>query len=305
MCKLIRPKIVLICLLLVSFVAGADGYGIGRLATPKQVAGWDIDVRPDGVGLPAGSGSVEQGNVLYEEKCAVCHGDFGEGTGRWPILAGGLDSLTDDRPEKTVGSYWPYVSTLWDYIHRAMPFFQPQSLSDDQVYALTAYVLYLNDLVEDDFVLSQANLTTIRLPNEHGFYMDDRPDIKNPRCMVGCRDAGSIDVLFDSTKLGVSPVDHLKAENSNPAKVANTHPGEPIYKQSCAVCHDNGIAGAPIVGDQDAWRLRLQKQASVLINNALNGFQGKAGYMPAKGGNTSLSGQEVENAVRYMLQRGR
>ncbi len=91
-------------------------------ATEEEIAGWDIDVRPDGLGLPEGSGSVEDGEMLYEDKCASCHGSFGEAVGRYPVLAGGFDTLTEARPEKTVGSFWPYASTLWDYIHRAMPF---------------------------------------------------------------------------------------------------------------------------------------------------------------------------------------
>ena len=167
------------CLMTVVFsVYAADKtghYGIGNTATAEEIAGWDIDIRPDGMGLPEGSGSVEDGEMMYEEKCASCHGSFGEGVGRYPILAGGEGTLTNDRPEKTVGSYWPYASTLWDYIHRAMPFMQPQSLSDEEVYAITAYVLYLNDLIEYDFELTQSNLATIEMPNKDGFFLDDRP----------------------------------------------------------------------------------------------------------------------------------
>ena len=126
----------------------AGHYGVGTPLSNAEVAGWDIDVRPDGKGLPPGAGTAEIGEPLYEEKCAYCHGVFGEGQERWPKLAGD-EPLTGSRPEKTVGNFWPYASTLWDYVHRAMPFFEPQSLSDDQVYALVAYVLYLNDLLEN------------------------------------------------------------------------------------------------------------------------------------------------------------
>ena len=160
-------------------------FGFGEIASAEQIAGWDIDIRPDGQGLPAGSGSVEDGEYLYEEQCAECHGSFGEGVGRFPVLAGGEGSLSDDRPTKTVGSYWPYTSTLFDYIYRAMPFTQPESLSADETYALTAYVLYLNDLVDDDLVLDQNNLASIRLPNEASFVPDPRPDVFNTRCMSG------------------------------------------------------------------------------------------------------------------------
>ena len=147
---------------------------LGRLATTDEVNAWDIDIRPDGQGLPAGAGSVVTGGELYDAQCAGCHGVFGEGEGRWPILAGGIDTLTEERPEKTVGSYWPYLSTVFDYVRRAMPFGNVRSLSDDDVYALTAYLLFLNDLVDESFVLSDENFTDIRLPNEENFIADNR-----------------------------------------------------------------------------------------------------------------------------------
>lgn len=147
---------------------------LGRIAMEQEVSAWDIDVRPDGLGLPVGSGNAIDGVELYDANCASCHGDFGEGTGRWPILAGGQDTLTEDRPEKTIGSYWPYLSTVYDYIRRAMPFGNARSLSDDDVYAITAYILYLNDLAEEDFELSSENFVSIRLPNESNFIEDNR-----------------------------------------------------------------------------------------------------------------------------------
>ncbi|MCJ8340641.1 MAG: cytochrome c [Pseudomonadales bacterium] len=161
-------------------------FAIGSPASATEIAGWDIDVRPDGVGLPEGSGSVEQGALIYEQKCAMCHGDFGEGAGRYPKLAGGEGSLQDARPEKTVGSYWPYTSTLWDYIRRAMPYYAPQSLKVDEVYSLTAYVLNLNDILDDDAVVDQQSLMQIKMPNRDGFYLDTRPDSQNQRCMQDC-----------------------------------------------------------------------------------------------------------------------
>ena len=166
---------------------------LGRAALPEEVAAWDIDVRPDGAGLPEGSGSVAKGELLYDAYCASCHGDFGEGMGRWPILAGGHDTLTHDRPEKTIGSYWPYLSTVYDYIRRAMPFGNSRSLSDNEVYAVTAYILYLNDLVEDEsFILSSDNFGTIKLPNEANFIADTRAEEPVSRlseseiCMTNC-----------------------------------------------------------------------------------------------------------------------
>ncbi|MGB0903558.1 MAG: c-type cytochrome, partial [Mangrovicoccus sp.] len=124
------------------------GFGLGRAALPEEIASWDIDVRPDGQGLPEGKGDVWTGEEIFADNCAMCHGDFGEAVGRWPVLAGGQGTLTDDRPVKTIGSYWPYLSTVFDYVNRAMPFGNAQSLSPDEVYAITAYLLYLNDIVD-------------------------------------------------------------------------------------------------------------------------------------------------------------
>jgi cytochrome c len=155
----------------------ADGPAIGRVATPEEIAAWDIDVRPDGTGLPEGRGTVAEGEVLFTDNCAMCHGDFGEGVDRWPVLAGGFDSLTRERPEKTIGSYWPYLSTVYDYVRRAMPFGAARTLSDDDVYALTAYLLYLNDIVTDeDFELSRESFGDVQMPNADGFVADDRLD---------------------------------------------------------------------------------------------------------------------------------
>jgi len=168
-------------------------FGLGREATPEEIAAWDIDIRPDGVGLPEGRGTVTEGDELFQEQCAVCHGVFGEGAGRYPVLAGGFDSLTDERPEKTIGSYWPYLSTVYDYIRRAMPFGNAHSLSDDQIYALTAYLLYLNDVVTDEeFELSKENFADIHLPNEGNFIADDRQEeahyaADSEPCMSECK----------------------------------------------------------------------------------------------------------------------
>jgi S-disulfanyl-L-cysteine oxidoreductase SoxD len=166
--------------------------GLGREALPAEVAAWSTAIRPDGQGLPPGQGSVKRGEEVYLQQCAACHGEFGEGAGRWPVLAGGRGSLAADNPEKTIGSFWPYLSTTFDYVRRAMPYGNARSLSDDEVYALTAYLLYLNDVVKDDFTLTRDNFTSVRLPNVDGFYDDDRETTErqfwqaNP-CMTNCR----------------------------------------------------------------------------------------------------------------------
>lgn len=182
---------------------------LGRVALDEEIVAWDIDIRPDGQGLPAGQGSVETGGELYDAQCAVCHGVFGEGEGRWPILAGGVDTLTDERPEKTIGSYWPYLSTVYDYVKRAMPFGNARSLSDDDVYALTAYLLYLNDLVDEEFELNAENFSSISLPNEANFIDDNRADeahyaaMEEP-CMMDCKPDAAV-VTQRARVLDVTP----------------------------------------------------------------------------------------------------
>jgi cytochrome c len=167
--------------------------GLGREATREEVAAWDIDVRPDGQGLPPGKGTVAQGEEIFQAQCAACHGEFGEGKDRWPELAGGHGTLTQDRPFKTIGSFWPVPSTVFDYVRRAMPFGNAQSLSNDELYAVTAYLLRLNDVITDDnFELKQQNFTSIKLPNAAGFFDDDREVSekafwKKRVCMKDCR----------------------------------------------------------------------------------------------------------------------
>jgi cytochrome c len=141
-----------------------SGYGIGRIATPQEIAGWDIDVRPDGQGLPDGKGSVKDGEEVYMAKCAACHGEFGEGAGRWPHIAGGQGSLASHDPNKTVGSYFPYLSSVFDYVRHTMPFGDAQSMTNDELYATVAYLLYLNDIVDEKFVLTKETFKTVKMP---------------------------------------------------------------------------------------------------------------------------------------------
>jgi S-disulfanyl-L-cysteine oxidoreductase SoxD len=172
--------------------------GLGREALPEEIAAWDTDVRPDGVGLPVGRGTVKQGDEIFQERCAACHGEFGQGAGRWPALAGGQGTLRADRPDKTIGSFWPDLSTAFDYIKRAMPYGNARSLTDDETYALVAFLLNLNDIVKDEnFELSDKNFTSIKLPNASAFFEDDRETSEkkfwnaNP-CMKDCRDAPKV-----------------------------------------------------------------------------------------------------------------
>ena len=251
----------LTAVLLIASPAAAEPLGLGRPATEAEIRAWDIDIRPDGLGLPEGRGTVAEGEEIYLERCAMCHGDFGEGVDRWPVLAGGQGTLTDDRPVKTIGSYWPYLSTVWDYVHRAMPFGQALSLEDDEVYAIVAYLLYLNDLVDEDFELTRENFTEIRLPNENGFYDDPRPDIPTlekdgPPCMTNCKE--TVEITMRARVLDVTPED----ETSRPRKPIVSVPvdidGE-AEKQGAAPAAGEAVTAVASAGPDPALVARGEK----------------------------------------------
>jgi S-disulfanyl-L-cysteine oxidoreductase SoxD len=166
--------------------AAQTHYGFGRPATQAEVAAWNIDVAPDGRNLPPGSGTVAHGREVYESQCVACHGARGEG-GLGDKLAGGNGTLATAAPVKTVGSYWPYASTLYDYIRRAMPLNAPQSLSNTDVYSVAGYVLYLNGLVAENATIDAGTLKSLKMPNRDGFVADPRPDVKEPDCKRECR----------------------------------------------------------------------------------------------------------------------
>ncbi|MDD9978865.1 MAG: c-type cytochrome [Boseongicola sp.] len=239
----------------------ASGYGLGRKALPEEIAAWDIDVLPDGRGLPKGSGDVFTGEEVFAEKCASCHGDFAEGVDNWPVLAGGFDTLADKDPVKTVGSYWPYLSTVWDYVHRSMPFGAAQTVTADETYAIVAYILYSNDVVGDDFELSHENFLDVQMHNATGFIVDDRADTeysiwRSEPCMENCKD--SVEITMRASVLDVTPEDEgadaaeeqasaTEEATSEPTVVAAVDPelikaGEKTFKR-CASCHAVG-AGA-------------------------------------------------------------
>jgi cytochrome c len=160
-------------------------YGIGRAATEAEIAGWNIDIGRNGENLPPGSGSVAHGREIFEQQCAACHGEKGEG-GVGDRLVGGQGTIATAKPIKTVGSYWPYAPTLFDYIRRAMPQNAPQSLGNDDVYAVSAYILNMNGLLPSDATLDAKTLSAIKMPNRSMFTGDPRPDVKNPACEKGC-----------------------------------------------------------------------------------------------------------------------
>ena len=161
--------------------------GIGRPLSAEEIAAIDRDVRYDGAGLPEGSGTVAEGEALYAERCAGCHGEFGEGQGSIPALLGGEGTLATDAPVRTIGSYWPHAPTLFDYIRRAMPEGHAFSLSPKEIFAITAYLLNINGIVEDGFAASAASLPQVRMPNRNGFTMPPHPMARGVRCMRDCR----------------------------------------------------------------------------------------------------------------------
>lgn len=235
----------------VAGVAAAQS-DLGREATPEEIAAWDIDVRPDGAGLPEGSGTVAEGEEIYSAQCASCHGVFGEGEGRWPVLAGGEGTLTSARPVKTIGSYWPYASTIFDYVKRAMPFASPHTLTDDEVYAVTAYLLNLNFIVEDpDFELSNENFVEIALPNEGNFFMDPREEVepffdKDP-CMEDCKE--TVEITARARVLDVTPEGEGPSEDGAEAASMDEAAAEAVETAQASPDADDASAGE---GEEEA-----------------------------------------------------
>jgi cytochrome c len=259
----------LIAAILMGTPAAADTLGLGRAATSEEVNAWNTDVRPDGVGLPIGSGSVADGEEIFADKCASCHGDFGEAVDRWPVLSGGHGTLSDARPVKTVGSYWPYLSTAFDYVGRAMPFGNARSLTDDEIYALVAYILYVNDTVDDEeFVLSNENFLNVAQENADGFFMDDRAEVEYPNftrsvCMENCKDeveitarAAVIDVTPEET--AAASAEKILVVEASPENDALVTPelndelivaGSKVFKK-CKACHKVGEGAKNGTGPQ-------------------------------------------------------
>src|SRR5262245_9106092 len=169
--RLVATALVLIVF---SSAALAEGPELGRLAAPDEIAAWDITIGPDGGGLPPGRGTPKQGEMVYAERCVVCHGEKGAGKPN-DQLVGGRGSLSGDQaPVKTVGSFWPYATTLFDYIRRAMPLNAAKSLSDDEVYAVSAFILQLNGVIGEAEVMDAQTLPQVQMPNRDGFIVFSR-----------------------------------------------------------------------------------------------------------------------------------
>ncbi|EBA02500.1 diheme cytochrome c SoxD [Rhodobacterales bacterium HTCC2150] len=222
----------------------AEKFGLGRVALPEEIAAWDQEVRPDGTGLPVGSGDAIDGEEIFADKCASCHGDFAEGIDNWPKLAGGADTLDHEDPLKTVGSYWPYLSTTFDYVKRSMPFGAAGTLTDDEVYAITAYILYSNDMIEDDFVLSNETFFDVDMPNAAGFIVDDRATTEYPQwsgepCMENCKT--DVKITMRALVLDVTP-NQTAAEPAAEAKVEETAEVAAVVEEVAAVVEPEVVA---------------------------------------------------------------
>ena len=300
----------------------------GRTPTANEIKAWNIDVMPDGTGLPEGKGTVEEGDELYEEKCAACHFDFGAGGAGYPSLQKGnayegQKSLTNQRtgpdsdgPVRVFGTYWPYASTLWWYIKTGMPHPAPMSLTNDQVYALVAYIISINELkiddeeLDDDYELNREKFLKLVMPNKDGFVPKiDGPegvenarkffnDFKNygngTRCMENCFDGKP--VLAKISGSGISDYEPPISEKKDlPPKKEADDIGKKTYEASCAVCHATDATGAPVVGDKKAWAAVLKKGIDKVYETAIKG----KGGMPPKGG-TSLSDADLKKVVDYM-----
>ncbi len=329
-------------------------YGIGRAPTKKEIATWNVDVRPDGTGLPEfdikhgepvlgsdgkpkkAEGSVELGNELYDAQCAMCHGDFGSGGKGYPTLAGGSkESLKIQRlnpadenpnpetPIRTIGSYWPFATTLFWYVQDSMPFPHPKSLSNSETYAITAYLLSVNNIkidgeeLEDEFVLDKEKLMKVVMPNHDGFYpevdtKDPKQGVKNitallsdpkiygtgTRCMKDCIKEDTEKLLmkieFDLTANANQPV--VTTRDLPKVNAESVKPGQSDYEANCSSCHGNPAIGAPVLGDKAAWAKVTEKGIEKVYHNGINGINA----MPPIGG-TDLSDEKMKEVINYMI----
>jgi S-disulfanyl-L-cysteine oxidoreductase SoxD len=152
-------------------------HGVGRAPTEQEIRALGVMVAPDGKGLPEGAGTATEGREVFAARCAKCHGEKAEGD-VGPALVGGQGTLATPKPRKTVGSFWPHATSVWDYVNRAMPFNQPGLLNHNEVYAVVAYILHLNGIVGEKQSMNSKTLPQVRMPNRDGFVSDPRPDVK-------------------------------------------------------------------------------------------------------------------------------
>ena len=331
-------------------------YNNGRLATKNEINIWNVDIKPDLIDLPKydtkhgkpvmengkpkiAEGSVEWGEELYDKNCGMCHGEFGTGGKGYPTLSGGKTadlviqrlnpadkSPNPDVALKTIGSYWPYASTLFWYIQDSMPFTAPKTLTNSEVYAITAFLLSVNNIkvdgeeMDSDFVLSKENFHKIKLPNENGFYpnvntKDPREGLNevtkllsNPkiygtgtRCMKDCI-KGDVKELLMRINVDLAPNANqpITTERSWKEPASENSGKDPVisgnYDTYCSACHSNKAIGAPVLGDKNAWEEVISKGMDEVYTNGINGINA----MPPKGG-TVLSDEEFKAIVDYII----
>ena len=320
--------------------ASKIAYNKGRAALPVEIKAWDVDVMYKGP-FPKGHGTVAEGEEVYEEKCVACHGDFGSGAaniGIYPALSKGNayelhETLKnqrinpdDDGPVRVFGSYWPYPSTAWWYIKTGMPHPHPKSLTNNEVYALVAYLLSINELKvdgevveDDDFELNQDNFGKIEMPNVNGFIPDIRGPqgienvrkllntpheygartLKDGRCMHNCLKEVKLARITIEQKNFLPPLSEVrdlpKKKNEDAAAKAKA-----TYEAACAMCHDSGAADAPIIGDKAQWAKYIEEGMDTVYKKAINGVNA----MPPKGG-TTLSDAEFKSVVDYIISKSK
>lgn len=327
--------------------ARADGaaagprFGFGRAAAPAEIAAWDIDVRPDGHGVPKGRGTVERGQEIYDAQCASCHGTFGE-SNSYLALAGGVEKddiktgrasrLTDPEVPRTLGTKLNAATTLFDYIRRAMPWPNPMSLSVDDTYAVSAYVLHLNEIVPADFELNDKNILTVPMPNRNGMTrqhgmgsVDGKPDVQGNLCMTNCaaqtrivselpehaRDAhGKLAQQFRS--LGpLAAVDTPRVAQARgqpvataaaaaPVSVAAGSPRELANRNACMACHgvDQKLVGPAFRDVSSKYASRSDAEAYV-AGKIKSGGVGVWGQVPMPA--QSVKDDEARVLARWIL----
>ena len=309
----------------------------GRKPTKAEYDAWNTDVMPDGTGLPEGHGTADEGSDIYDEKCTVCHGDFGSGGGGYPSLAKGNaydlhKTLTNQRitpdsdgPVRVFGTYWPKVTTLWWYIKDGMPHPTPSTLTDNEVYSLVAFILNANEIkikgqeVDDDYVLDRKKLLEVVMPNANGF----EPQIEGPngpenvrkffanphnfgaqkvkpseRCMHNCQEKTAKVVYIQNGGIKDFHPAINEAKDLPKEKAATSFDAKKAYADNCAMCHDTGVAPAP--GDKAAWKPYLAKGMNTVYNSGIKGIGG----MPPKGG-TSLSDKDFKSVVDYIVNQSK
>jgi len=337
-------------------------YNNGRPATQNEINVWNIDVKPNGEGLPMydvekgkpvldengnpkkAEGSVEWGEELYDEQCVMCHGEFGGGGKGYPMLAGGSvaslkiqrlnpadENPNPDTPIRTIGSYWPYASTIFWYVWDSMPFPHPKSLTNSETYAITAYLLSVNNIkidgeeLDDEYVLDREKFLKIKMPNEDGFYPE--VDTKDPqvgiermrallsdptiygkgnRCMSNCIEeqygkGKTVDDLLMKINIPLDDgiVQTVSTERTwkEPEAAGAVMAGQAEYEAKCSACHGNPAIGAPVVGDKEAWAEVMEKGIEAVYANSINGINA----MPPKGGHMDTPDDEIKMIVDYMI----